>query len=440
MMSAHSLDEAYRHFQAGRLEEAERSCRLVLETEAGHVEANHLLGVIRFQQGRAAEACDLLRRAAAAPGATAEMHNNLGAVLNSLGATEGAQGAFERALAVRPDYPDALNNLGVIYRDQKKTEQAVAVFRRAIALNPDLPQVKANLRAAYHDIVPAWHFAMLDDRKRNQAFEAAIRRAVVGKRVLDIGTGAGLLAMMAARAGAAHVTTCESVPIIGERAREIVAKNGLAGRITIIAKPSTELLVGRDLSERAEVLATETFASDVIGEGILPLIEHAHANLLTPDAQIIPRAASVMGFLAGGPQLTGMLFVGKIEGFDLSCFNDFAPPYLPVSLNGLPHDVLSDDIELARFDFRHKQFLMARTRHAIAATASGSCAGVAQWMRLELDAETRYENRPSPEADFNGHWGHLLHRFPRIIPVKSGNIVPVAFRHDRRQIGIDLVE
>ena len=42
------------------------------------------------------------------------------------------------------------------------------------------------------------------------AYDAALRRAIrPGCRVLEIGTGSGLLAMMAARAGAAQVVTCE---------------------------------------------------------------------------------------------------------------------------------------------------------------------------------------------------------------------------------------
>ena len=65
---------------------------------------------------------------------------------------------------------------------------------------------------------------MMDDKERNDAYEAAIRRAVPGRYVLDIGCGAGLLSMMSARAGAVQVTSCEAVAVIAERARDIVAR------------------------------------------------------------------------------------------------------------------------------------------------------------------------------------------------------------------------
>lgn len=439
-MEAHSLDVAYKHFEAGRLEDADVSCQFFLVDAPQNAEGWHLLGVIRFRQGRSDEACELLQRATDLPDATPEMHNNYGAVLNSVGRLDAAVAAFERALARRPDYPDALNNLGVAYRDLRRFDAAVAAFRRAIDLKPDFAHARTNLRNAYHDVVPAWHFAMLDDAKRNAAFETAIRRAVKGKRVLDIGTGAGLLAMMAARAGAAHVTSCETIGIVADHARQIIAANGLAERVTVIAKSSTDLIPGADLKDPAEVLITETLASGVVGEGIFQTLEHAHANLLTPDAVVIPQAASVMGYLAGGGRLAGLLFVDRVAGFDLSTFNDFAPSRLPVSFNGVPHHAMSLDTEFARFDFRQGQFPMANTPLAVEATLSGHCAGVLQWLRLELDSETRYENRPAEDAEFCGHWTHMLHRFPKLRPVRAGELVPITFRHDRSQISIDLIE
>ena len=101
---------------------------------------------------------------------------------------------------------------------------------------------------------------------------------------------------------------------------------------------------------------------------------------------------------------------------------------------------MSGDAEFARFDFRQRQFPPANLPQSVEASLSGLCAGVAQWMRLELDDQTQYENRPSPDAEFSGHWAHMLHRFPQLTPVKAGEMVPIMFRHDRSQITLDLIE
>jgi hypothetical protein len=57
---------------------------------------------------------------------------------------------------------------------------------------------------------------------------------------------------------------------------------------------------------------------------------------------------------------------------------------------------------------------------------------------LTLRRNTR--NRPSAGAPFNGHWTHVVYRFPKPITVAPGDLVPLVVRHYRTQITVDLVE
>ena len=439
-MELDPLSQAYEQFRLKRYDVAERHCRIILARNPDHAEINHLLGAIRFQEGKLEEALAFLNRAVISPGATAEHHNNLGCLLITLGQKDFAIAAFKRALAINPGYADALNNLNVMYRASSKAGKVLNANPEDGAFRPDLLRVMPHLGAEFHGLVPPWHFAMMADRMRNEGYEAAIRRAVPGKRVLDIGTGAGLLAMMAARAGAANVTTCEAVPLVAERASQIVRINDLSDRITVIPKYSTEISVPGVMAERAEVLVTETFASALINESVLPIIEHAHEHLLIPDAIVIPATASVMGYLAGGPLLEDMLYVGKIAGFDLSAFNDFAPHMVDAGLDNMPHEVLSNDVELMRFDLKQRRFPAGGKQLMIKATRQGVCAGIVQWIKLDLDAHTKYENRPSPRTEVKRHWVHIVHRFPNLLTLTPGDAVHILFRHDRTQIAIDLLE
>lgn len=106
--------------------------------------------------------------------------------------------------------------------------------------------------------------------------------------VLDIGTGTGLLSMMAVYCGADTVTACEAFKPMVTVAKKCIESNGMKDRIKIVEKRSTELVVGVDMAERANVLVTEVFDTELIGEGAISTFTHALDNLLVKDCYVIP--------------------------------------------------------------------------------------------------------------------------------------------------------
>ena len=70
---------------------------------------------------------------------------------------------------------------------------------------------------------------MLEDHKRTGAYYAAVmqnRAQFVGKTVLDVGTGSGILALFAAKAGARKVYAVEATDM-AKHARRLVESNGV---------------------------------------------------------------------------------------------------------------------------------------------------------------------------------------------------------------------
>ena len=413
--------------------------RAVLAQDPDNGAANAYLGRLAFARGDVRAAEPLLRRAAESEPLEAEHHNNLGVVLNALGEPAAARLAFERAIALRGDFVQAINNLGAALEAIGDEVGAVTAYRRALAIDPGYVEARDNLDLACAKAAPAWHFPMMADAARNDAYDQALRRVAPGRRVLDIGTGSGLLSMMAARAGASEVATCEAVPQIAEAARRVIAANGLSDRIALHARHSDQLEVGRELAARAEVLVTETFSSGVLSESVLVTLEHARRHLLTPDAAVIPRRAEAHGYLVAGEAIEAHLFAPRHAGFDLSPFDLFAPSKVGLHLDRLRHEVLSDDFEIFAFDLTQTSFTAERRALTVTATRPGRCVGVAQWLRLDLDAETTYENRPTAEAGANG-WMHVLYRFAAPVELKAGDEVRLLASHNRTAMTVALAQ
>lgn len=75
---------------------------------------------------------------------------------------------------------------------------------------------------------------------------------------------------MAAQCGADTITACEAFKPMADCCLKILERNGVADKITVIPKRSTELTVGEDgdMKQKANILVTEVFDTELIGEGI----------------------------------------------------------------------------------------------------------------------------------------------------------------------------
>ncbi|MBX9814604.1 MAG: 50S ribosomal protein L11 methyltransferase [Sphingomonas sp.] len=289
------------------------------------------------------------------------------------------------------DHPGHLLELGRRLISAGEGAKALALARQACAARPNDPLIASVAGAIMRFKVAPFHRSMLRDRARNADYRRAIDAVARGRVVLDIGTGSGLLAMMAARAGAAHVYACESEPMLAATAREIVAANGFADRITVFAKHSRELDRVRDLGGGVDLVISEIFGQELLNEGVLPSLEHARAELCAPGAAFLPEAAALRVALYDIG--TGADRLGDVEGFDLSEFDKHLKGIRIAELAMLGAMPRSAAADLFLFDFRQAVAMEGRARAELVSTG-GRVTGLGQWLRLDFVPGISHENDP----------------------------------------------
>lgn len=103
---------------------------------------------------------------------------------------------FQDAMCVYSDSCLLHNDMGSRLYRMGHYREAMGYFGKAIDIDPDFLRARENLDGISNLLVERWHFRMLNDFERNQAFQCAVERAVRihgCSTVLDIGCGTGIL-------------------------------------------------------------------------------------------------------------------------------------------------------------------------------------------------------------------------------------------------------
>ena len=292
------------------------------------------------------------------------------------------------------------------------------------------------------------------DNQRNDAYHSAIRAAVESKRAfgckdlfcLDIGAGTGILSMMAAKAGADKVGAIEQTAHMADVGEEAIVMNGYIDKVMMHNKNSRYMKAepyqdGRepDIPRRADMLIYEVFDSGLIGEGALHAVAYAFANLLKPDATILPMGATVYaqaiemrldevplcGERADVQQLNRYRWREDYEGYELGKMRDKWRP-------------LTEPEAVFTFDFYDWQANMQplERRLELEVTESGVVSAIAFWFELELDEETVLSTSPYIQ-DKGPTWQQAV-QYIEELRVAEGTTLPLIAKHDTYSISFEV--
>jgi protein arginine N-methyltransferase 1 len=125
---------------------------------------------------------------------------------------------------------------------------------------------------------------MIADQGRTRAYAESLKKLVTPDSVVvDIGTGTGILALLAGRLGARKVYAIEPSDAI-QFGRRVAAQNGLDGRVEFIQGLSTQV----QLPEKADVIVSDVHGVLPAHQGSLFSIMDARDRFLASGGCLIP--------------------------------------------------------------------------------------------------------------------------------------------------------
>jgi type I protein arginine methyltransferase len=279
-----------------------------------------------------------------------------------------------------------------------------------------------------------FHAEMLNDKTRTANYLDAVRNVVrPGDVVVDIGTGTGILAIAAARAGASHVYAIEAGRI-GETARRLIAANGLADRITLLRGWSTQIW----LPERADVVISEVIGNEPLDEGVIGITRDALRRLAKPGARLVPSRVRILGLPVTIPDeeldkltLTTQTLQNWHSWYDItfdplaevaqssrfsSFFGYFINPYRMRTW-----EPLSDPVPLADIEFTPWTSPWISTTRIVTAKTNGQLTGLVAYFELYAGPTPFLSTHPMA-VDERNHWLSPVRVFTK----------PMALRPDDR--------
>jgi len=138
---------------------------------------------------------------------------------------------------------------------------------------------------------------MIRDTERTGAYAEALRAVVrPGSVVLDIGTGTGILTLLACSFGARKVYAFELTDVI-ELARQAALANGFGEKVEFINRSSTHV----ELAEKVDLIVSDLHGVLPTFQGSLSSIMAARDRFLVPDGHLIPQRETLWAALVHAP-------------------------------------------------------------------------------------------------------------------------------------------
>lgn len=275
------------------------------------------------------------------------------------------------------------------------------------------------------------HRHYLEDQVRLTAFRQAIRELVApGSVVVDLGSGTGVLGLLACETGAKRVYSIEETGLI-ELAREICQANGFADRIRFIKELSTRV----DLPEPADVILADQIGHFGFEAGLFDYFSDARRRFLKPNGVTIPQR--IIFCLA---PVEHELLREQVEFWNRSPMGFDVRPARAIAANtGYPvklttEQLLGPSVEALSVDPSRSGSQPLHFTCRLPVTRTGTLHGVGCWFVAQLSPSVTMSNSPLSEQRIDRR--NVFFPLDRPVPVETGDSVSVTMHILPTQIAV----
>jgi protein arginine N-methyltransferase 1 len=262
------------------------------------------------------------------------------------------------------------------------------------------------------------------------------------KVVLDVGCGTGILSMFAAKAGAKHVIGVDMSTII-EKAREIVAVNGLSDKITLLQGKMEEVVLPFD---KVDIIISEWMGYFLLYESMMDTVLYARDRYLQKDGLIFPDKATIFmaGIEDGDYKEEKIGFWDNVWGFDYSPLKATAMTEPLVDTVDMKA-IVTDPANIITFDLYTVTVadLAFHVPYTLKARRSDFVHALIAWFDIEFTAchkPIRFSTGPHTKYT---HWKQTVFYLKDVLTVEEGETITgmiknVPSEKNHRDLDIDI--
>lgn len=238
-------------------------------------------------------------------------------------------------------------------------------------------------------------FNCLFDQERTEAFQSAIQKTVAsGDVVVDMGTGSGVLAMFAARAGASRVYAVEFDENNVRSLRETFLRNGLDQIITVIPGDIRSV----QLPEKVNVIIGEMIATGLIEEQQIQANNNMLRNAQADAKVLLKKYTSFLDLVDNNEHYYGLEF--PITRYEYPGEDKLRSRSYSERIKYAESDfmrIIEDNDRLVHFD------------QSVGVTEDGVING------LRISSETEF-------FDGSTFWGSFAYSYPIVLPIERAEV------------------